>query len=203
MTNNIHLHKNDLPDDLKLGNIIAVDGEFMGLNVRRDPLCLIQISTGNSDAHIVQFDRDNYNAPNLVKLLKDENVSKIFHYGRADMSHIKYYLKTETNNILDTKIASKLARSYSDNHSLKTLIKEFANIDISKQFQSSDFGGQLSPAQLKYCANDVIYLHKIHDNLEKILERENRIKLYKDCLKFLKTRVDLDLALFKDDIWSH
>ena len=203
MTNNIHLHKNDLPDDLKLGNIIAVDGEFMGLNVRRDPLCLIQISSGNSDAHIVQFDRDNYNAPNLVKLLKDENVSKIFHYGRADMSHIKYYLKTETNNILDTKIASKLARSYSDNHSLKTLIKEFANIDISKQFQSSDFGGQLSPAQLKYCANDVIYLHKIHDNLEKILERENRINLYKDCLKFLKTRVELDLALFKDDIWSH
>jgi ribonuclease D len=203
MTNNIHLHKNDLPDDLKLGNIIAVDGEFMGLNVRRDPLCLIQISSGNSDAHIVQFDRDNYNAPNLVKLLKDQNVSKIFHYGRADMSHIKYYLKTETNNILDTKIASKLARSYSDNHSLKTLIKEFANVDISKQFQSSDFGGQLSPAQLKYCANDVIYLHKIHDNLEKILERENRIKLYKDCLKFLKTRVDLDLALFKDDIWSH
>ena len=110
MTNNIHLHKNDLPDDLKLGNIIAVDGEFMGLNVRRDPLCLIQISSGKSDAHIVQFDRDNYNAPNLVKLLKDENVTKIFHYGRADMSHIKYYLKTETNNILDTKIASKLAR---------------------------------------------------------------------------------------------
>ena len=203
MNNKIQLHKNDLPDDLKLGNIIAVDGEFMGLNVRRDPLCLIQISSGKSDAHIVQFDRDKYNAPNLVKLLKDENVTKIFHYGRADMSHIKYYLKTETNNILDTKIASKLARSYSDNHSLKTLIKEFANVDISKQFQSSDFGGQLTPAQLKYCANDVIYLHKIHENLEKILERENRIKLYKDCLKFLKTRVDLDLALFRDDIWSH
>ena len=203
MTNNIHLHKNDLPDDLKLGNIIAVDGEFMGLNVRRDPLCLIQISSGNSDAHIVQFDRDNYNAPNLVKLLKDENVSKIFHYGRADMSHIKYYLKTETNNILDTKIASKLARSYSDNHSLKILIKEFANTDISKQFQSSDFGGELLPAQLKYCANDVIYLHKIHEKLEVILERENRVQLYKDCLKFLKTRVDLDLALFRDDIWSH
>ena len=203
MTNNIHLHKNDLPDDLKLGNIIAVDGEFMGLNVRRDPLCLIQISSGNSDAHIVQFDRDNYNAPNLVKLLKDENVSKIFHYGRADMSHIKYYLKTETNNILDTKIASKLARSYSDNHSLKTLIKEFINIDISKQFQSSDFGGDLSSAQLKYCANDVIYLHKIHEELKKILERENRIKLYEDCLKFLKTRVELDLALFKEDVWSH
>ena len=203
MSNNIQLHKNDLPDDLNLGNIIAVDGEFMGLNVRRDPLCLIQISSGNSDAHIIQFDRDNYNAPNIVKLLKDETVTKIFHYGRADMAHIKYYLKTDTNNVLDTKIASKLARSYSDNHSLKTLIKEFVNIDISKQFQSSDFGGTLTSAQLKYCANDVIYLHKIHSELSKILERENRIKLYKDCLNFLKIRVDLDLALFKDDIWSH
>ena len=203
MSNNIQLHKNDLPDDLDLGNLIAVDGEFMGLNVRRDPLCLIQISSGNSDAHIIQFDRKNYNAPNLKKLLADENTTKIFHYGRADMAHIKHYLKTDTNNILDTKIASKLARSYSDSHSLKTLIKEFIHIDISKQFQSSDFGGELSPAQLKYCANDVIYLHKIHEELNKILERENRIDLYKDCLKFLKTRVNLDLALFKDDIWSH
>ena len=203
MSNNIQLHKNDLPDDLDLGNLIAVDGEFMGLNVRRDPLCLIQISSGNSDAHIIQFDRKNYDAPNLTKLLADENTTKIFHYGRADMAHIKYYLKTNTNNILDTKIASNLARSYSDSHSLKTLIKEFINIDISKQFQSSDFGGELSPAQLKYCANDVLYLHKIHEELNKILERENRIDLYKDCLKFLQTRVNLDLALFKDDIWSH
>jgi len=200
---NIQLHKNDLPDDLKLGNILAVDGEFMGLNVRRDPLCLIQISSGNSDAHIIQFDRKNYQAPNLSKILSNENIIKIFHYGRADLAHIKYYLKTETKNILDTKIASKLARSYSDNHSLKTLIKEFINIDVSKQFQNSDFGGELSAAQLKYCANDVIYLHKIHEELNKILERENRIKLYHECLKFLKTRVDLDLALFKDDIWSH
>ena len=203
MSINIKLHKNDLPDDLKLGNVLAVDGEFMGLNVRRDPLCLIQISSGNSDAHIIQFDRQNYFAPNLVKILNDKTITKIFHYGRADIAHIKHYLKTDTNNILDTKIASKLARSYSDNHSLKTLIKEFANVDVSKQFQSSDFGGDLTPAQLKYCANDVVYLHKIHNELNKILERENRIKLYQDCLKFLKTRVDLDLALFKDDIWSH
>jgi ribonuclease D len=203
MSNNIQLHKNDLPDDLNLGNIIAIDGEFMGLNVRRDPLCLIQISSGNSDAHIVQFDRKNYHAPNLVKILNDKSITKIFHYGRADMAHIKYYLKTDTNNILDTKIASKLARSYTDNHSLKTLIKEFINIDISKQFQNSDFGGNLSPAQLKYCANDVIYLHKIHDELYKILKRENRTNLYEESLKFLKTRVDLDLALFQDDIWSH
>ena len=199
----IKLHKTDLPDDLDLGNVIAVDGEFMGLNVGRDPLCLIQVSSGNNDAHIVQLDRENYHAPNLVKMLNDEKIVKIFHYGRADMAHIKYYLKTETNNILDTKIASKLGRSYSDNHSLKTLIKEFINIDINKQFQNSDFGGELTPAQLKYCANDVVYLHKIHNELNKILVREKRLNLYKDCLKFLKTRVELDLALFKDDIWSH
>ena len=203
MNIDIKVHKNDLPDDINLGNILAIDGEFMGLNVRRDPLCLIQISSGNSDAHIIQLNRSNYRAPNLVKILADNSISKIFHYGRADIAHIKFYLKTDTNNILDTKIASKLARSYSDNHSLKTLIKEFLNVDISKQFQSSDFGGELTPAQLKYCANDVIYLHKIHEELNKILKRENRIELYKDCLKFLKTRVDLDLALFRDDIWSH
>ena len=199
----IKLHENDLPDDFELGNLIAVDGEFMGLNLRRDPLCLIQISTGKQDAHIIKLNRENYKAPNLVKVLNDEKISKIFHYGRADLAYIKYYLKTETNNILDTKIASKLSRSYSDNHSLKVLIKEFVNVDISKQFQSSDFGGELTQAQLKYCANDVIYLHKIHDELNKILIREKRIDLYKECLKFLKTRVNLDLALFKDDIWAH
>ena len=203
MSIDINLHKNDLPDDLDLGNVIAVDGEFMGLNVRRDPLCLIQVSSGNSDAHIIQLDRSKYEAPNLSKILNNSNIIKIFHYGRADIAHIKYYLKTETNNIFDTKIASKLARSYSDSHSLKTLIKEFVNVDISKQFQSSDFGGDLTPAQMKYCANDVIYLHKIHNELNNILIREKRIDLYKDCLKFLKTRVELDLAFFKDDIWSH
>jgi ribonuclease D len=203
MNIDIKLHKNDLPEDLDLGNTIAIDGEFMGLNVQRDPLCLIQLSSGNSDAHIVQLNRDTYAAPNLIKLLTNKKIIKIFHYGRADMTHIKYYLKIDVENILDTKLASKLARSYSDSHSLKTLIKEFINIDVSKQFQSSDFGGELTPAQLKYCANDVVYLHKIHDELNKILIRENRIKLYEDCLKFLKTRVDLDLASFKEDIWSH
>ncbi len=203
MNIDIKLHKNDLPEDLDLGNICSFDGEFLGLNVRRDPLCLIQVSSGNNDAHIVQLNRDTYDAPNLKKLLSDKNVKKIFHYARADMAHIKHYLKIDIENVLDTKIASKLARSYSDNHSLKTLIKEFINIDISKQSQSSDFGGDLTQAQLKYCANDVIFLHKIHEELNKILVRENRINLYNDCLKFLKTRVDLDLALFRDDIWSH
>ena len=203
MNIDIKLHKGDLPDDLELGNVIAVDGEFMGLNVKRDPLCVIQISTGKSDAHIIQLDRSNYVAPNLTKILENDKIKKIFHYGRADLAHIKYYLKANTNNILDTKIASKLARSYSDNHSLKTLIKEFKNIDISKQFQSSDFGGELNSAQIKYCANDVIYLHEIHTKLEEILIREKRINLYNECLKFLTTRVDLDLAQFKEDIWSH
>jgi len=203
MNIDIRLHKNDLPDDLELGNLIAVDGEFMGLNVQRDPLCIIQLSSGNSDAHIIQLNRENYAAPNLTKILSDDKITKIFHFGRADLAHIKFYLKTDTNNILDTKIASKLARSYSDNHSLKILIKEFINLDISKQFQSSDFGGELTPAQIKYCANDVIYLHKIHEELQKILIREKRFELYKNCLKFLKTRVELDLASFNDDIWSH
>ena len=203
MSNNIQLYKGDIPENLHLSNLLAIDCEFMGLNVRRDPLCLIQISTGNSNAHLVQFDRNDYNAPNLIKILNDQSIKKIFHYARSDLAHIKYYLKTDVKNIECTKIQSKLARTFSDNHSLKTLIKEFINIDISKQFQSSDFGGELSPAQLKYCANDVIYLHKIHDELYKILERENRVKLYEDCLKFVKTRVQLDLAEFKDDIWSH
>ena len=203
MSNNIQLYKADIPENLNLGNTIAVDGEFMGLNVRRDPLCLIQISSGNSDAHIIQFDRSKYNAPNLIKLLTDKNIKKIFHYARSDLAHIKYYLKTDVNNVECTKIQSKIARTFSDNHSLKTLIKEFVNVDISKQFQTTDFGGELSQGQLKYCANDVIYLHKINEELNKILLRENRIKLYQDCLKFLKTRVELDLALFKDDIWAH
>ena len=203
MNIDIKLHKDDLPDDLNLGNMIAIDCEFMGLNVNRDPLCIIQISSGNSDAHIVQLNRETYKAPNLIKLLSDKSINKIFHFARADIAHIKYYLKIDVENILDTKIASKLARSYSDNHSLKTLIKEFVEVDISKQFQSSDFGGELTSAQLKYCANDVVYLHKIHSELNKILIREKRINLYKNCLKFLKIRVDLDLASFKEDIWAH
>jgi len=203
MNIDIKLHKDDLPEDLNLGNTIAIDGEFMGLNVNRDPLCLLQISSGKMDAHIVQLNRENYKAPNLIKLLNNKNVTKIFHYARADLTFIKHYLKIEVANIQDTKIQSKLARSYSDKHGLKDLIKEFINIDISKQLQSSDFGGKLTPAQLKYCANDVIYLHKINEELNKILVREKRMKLYEDCIKFVSTRVNLDLSSFKDDIWSH
>ena len=203
MNIDIKLHKDDLPEDLNLGNKIAIDGEFMGLNFNRDPLCLLQISSGNMDAHIVQLNRETYEAPNLIKLLNNKNITKIFHFARADLTFIKHYLKIEISNIQDTKIKSRLARSYSDKHGLKDLIKEFINIDVSKQLQSSDFGGKLTPAQLKYCANDVIYLHKINEELNKILIREKRMKLYEDCIKFINTRVNLDLASFKDDIWSH
>ena len=203
MNLDIKLHKHDLPDDLKLGNTIAVDCEMGGLNIKRDPLCLVQISTGNSDAHIIQLDRSNYKAPNLYKILEDRKVKKIFHFARADLTFISYHLKINVQNINCTKIKSKLARTYTDRHSLKDLIKEFVGIDVSKQHQTSDFGGELSQAQLKYCANDVIYLHKINDALDKILIRENRMKLYEDTIKFIQTRVDLDLASFKEDIWSH
>ena len=203
MNIDINLHKGDLPEDLDLGNTIAVDGEFMGLNFNRDPLCLLQISSGNMDAHIVQLNRETYKAPNLIRVLNNKNITKIFHYARADLTFIKYYLKIEVSNIQDTKIKSRLARSYSDKHGLKDLIKEFVNIDVSKQLQSSDFGGKLTPAQIKYCANDVVYLHKINEELNKILIREKRMKLYEDCIKFINTRVNLDLASFKDDIWSH
>ena len=199
----IKLHKNDLPKELKFGNKIAVDCEFMGLNFLRDKLCLVQISSGNSDAHIVQLDRKTYEAPNLKKILSDKLTTKIFHYGRSDLVFIKKYLDINVENLEDTKLQSKLIRKYSDKHGLKDLIKEFVGVDISKQYQTSDFGGDLSAAQIKYCANDVIYLHKINDALNKMLKRENRIDLYHQCLKFLNTRVNLDLECFPDDIWSH
>jgi len=201
----IKLHKNDLPDEINLDDkkSIAVDSEFSGLNVNRDKLYLVQISTGNNDAHIIQLNRENYHAPNLKKILTNSQIEKIFHFARADMTFIKKYLNIEVRNINCTKVMSKLARSYSEKHGLKDLVKEFVGIDISKQFQSSDFGGNLSDKQLKYCAGDVIYLHKIYSTLKEILVRENRYELYENAIKFIHTRVDLDLALFTEDIWSH
>jgi len=203
MNLDIKLHKVDLPDDITFTGKIAIDCEFMGLNVERDRLCLVQISKGNNDAHIIQLDKEKYNAPNLKKVLTDKNITKIFHFARADLQFIKKYLEIEVENIDCSKIASKLARTFSDKHGLKDLIKEFIGIDVSKQLQTSDFGGELTEKQLKYCANDVIYLHKIFEGLEKILIRENRLNLYKETIKFISTRVNLDLSSFKDDIWSH
>ena len=203
MNLDIKLHKEDLPDEMHFSDNIAIDCEFMGLNVERDRLCLVQISSGNNDAHIIQLNKDKYNAPNLKKLLIDEKINKIFHFARADLLFIKKYLEIEIENIECTKIMSKIGRSYSDKHGLKDLIKEFVGIDISKQLQSSDFGGELSDKQLSYCANDVLYLIKIYDSLSKILKRENRLDLYNEAKIFIKTRVNLDLASFREDIWSH
>ena len=199
----IKLHKEDLPDQIHFSDNIAIDCEFMGLNVDRDRLCLVQISSGINDAHIIQLNKDKYNAPNLKKLLINKNINKIFHFARADLLFIKKYLGLNVENVNCTKIMSKLARSYSDKHGLKDLIKEFIGIDVSKQLQTSDFGGKLSEKQLQYCARDVVYLHKIYDDLNKILARENRKDLYNNTIKFLRTRVELDLASFKEDIWSH
>ena len=199
----IKLHNEDLPDQLELGDNIAVDCEFMGLNVERDALCLVQISTGNQDAHIVKLNRETYNAPNLKKLLNNTEVKKIFHYARADLLFIKKYLGVKVENVDCTKIMSKIARSYSDKHGLKDLVKEFTGNEISKNLQSSDFGGELSEKQLQYCAKDVIFLNEIYVKLKKILIREKRDDLYEKSIKFIYSRVDLDLASFKEDIWSH
>ena len=203
MNLDIKLHKKDLPDEIVFSDKIAIDCEFTGLNIERDRLCLLQISSGKNDAHIIQLDKENYNAPNLKKTLENKKINKLFHFARADLLFIKKYLGVDIENVNCTKIMSKIARSYSDKHGLKDLIKEFVGIDVSKQLQSSDFGGELSEKQLKYCAQDVIYLHKIFDSLKKILERENRIEIYEKTIKFINTRVDLDFASFKDDIWSH
>ena len=205
MSIDIKLHKNDLPDEIKLDDkkSLAIDSEFSGLNVNRDKLYLVQISTGNNDAHVIQLNRDNYDAPNLKKLLNNKQIEKIFHFARADMAFIKKYLNIDVQNVNCTKVMSKIARSYSDKHGLKDLAKEFLGIELSKQHQSSDFGGKLNDKQLKYCANDVIYLHKIYSALREILIREKRFELYEKSIKFIHTRVDLDLALFTEDIWSH
>ena len=204
MINEIIVHKDDLPPELNLGNEIAIDTEAMGLEPKRDPLTLVQISTGNNDCHIIQLNRKKYRANNLVKILEDEKINKIFHYARFDVAALQYFLKVNVKNIYCTKIASKIARTYTDKHGLKDLVKEIIGIDLNKQMQSSDLGAEkLTEKQLKYAASDVIYLHKLKDELNKILIRENRITLLENCLKFIKTRVDLDLSDYKNDIFSH
>ena len=203
MNFDIKLHKEDLPDEIEFSDKIAIDCEFTGLNIERDRLCLLQISSGKNDAHIIQLNKEDYDAPNLKRILVDERINKLFHFARADLLFIKKYLGVDIRNVNCTKIMSKIARSYSDKHGLKDLIREFIGIDVSKQLQTSDFGGELTDKQLKYCAQDVIYLHKIYESLFKILEREKRFNLYKSAIEFINTRVELDFASFKEDIWSH
>lgn len=202
MTN--FLYKNDLPDDLNLGNSIAIDTETMGLKNSRDRLCVAQLSSGDGNAHLVQFERGKINAPNLTKLLVDKKVLKIFHYARFDVSILKHSLGVDINNIYCTKIASKLCRTYTDNHGLKVLAEELAKVEMSKKQQSSDWGNaEITPEQIKYAASDVLYLHEIMNKLNIMLKREGRDELAQKCFDFIQTRCDLDLEGFDLDIFRH
>tara|TARA_B100000686_G_scaffold346780_1_gene434114 strand:- start:22 stop:666 length:645 start_codon:yes stop_codon:yes gene_type:complete len=186
---------------------LAIDTEGSGLQIpNRDNLSLIQLSTGNNDAYIVQPDRKNYKAPNIVKILENDEVTKIGHYLRYDVSALEFFLKCNIKNIWDTKICSKLVRTYTQNHGLKDLVQEFCGKKIDKKLGSSDWNkklDELTDAQLQYCSNDVIYLHKIKEELHKMLVREKRQDLYENCIKFLKTRIKLDQNGFTEDIFQH
>lgn len=202
MTN--HLYKNDLPDNLDLGNSIAIDSETMGLKNSRDRLCLIQISNGDGDAHLVQLERGNYSAPNLKKLLNDDKVLKIFHFARFDLAVLTKYLEVKISNIYCTKIASKLVRTYTDAHGLKALSEELIGVEMSKKQQSSDWGNkQITEKQIEYAASDVLYLHQIKEKLDIMLQREDRANLAQKCFEFLPHRADLDLSGFGEDIFRH
>ena len=203
MTN--YLYKNDLPSDLNLGNSIAIDTETMGLNFLRDRLCLVQISSGDGDAHLVQFEQGQYDAPNLKKLLNNDKVLKIFHFARFDLATLKYHLKVDIKNVYCTKIASKLIRTYTDAHGLKTLCEELLSVEISKKQQSSDWGNaEISKQQIDYAASDVLYLHQLKTKLDEMLKREGRFEDFKHCLEFLPTRVNLDLQGFYGmNVFSH
>ena len=201
----VKIHKNDLPNNLSLGKIIAIDTETMGLDYKRDPLCLVQMSSGNEEVHLIQINRKTFKADNLKKILEDNNIKKIFQFARFDLAVLNYYLKAEINNVYCTKIASKIGRTYTDKHGLKDLCKELLNIELSKQMQSSDWGAEtLTEQQVNYAALDVLYLHKIKVELDKILIREKRMELAEHCFNFLKHRVTLDLAGWNNqDIFAH
>lgn len=204
--NGITLHKGDLPDGLSLGNIVAVDTEAMGLNPVRDALCVVQLSSGDGTAHVVQLDRaGGYDCPNLKAMLGDVNTLKIFHFARFDVAMIKAWLGVDCAPIWCTKIASKLARTYTDRHGLKDVCREIAGADLSKAQQSSDWGAdELSDAQLQYAASDVLHLHKVRDGLIGMLEREGRLQLAQACFDFLPVRAALDLAGWGEtDIFAH
>ena len=200
-----HLYDGDLPDSLDLGTSVAVDSETMGLKPQRDRLCLLQLSSGDGKAHLVQFERGVYNAPNLIALFKNAAITKIFHYARFDVATIKFHLKTDVCSIFCTKIASKLVRTYTDRHGLKDLCKELLDIDLSKQQQSSDWGASvLSDSQKIYAATDVLYLHRIKEILEARLARKQRTNMAQECFNFIETRAALDLlGLENEDIFSH
>lgn len=201
----ITLHKGDLPKDINFGTSVAIDTETMGLNPARDRLCLVQISSGDGNAHLVQFSGGDYDAPNLRALLRDPSVLKLFHFARFDIASLKAYLDVDCTPVYCTKIASRLVRTFTDRHSLKELCRDLAGIELSKQQQSSDWGAEtLTPEQLSYAASDVLYLHKIKDRLDVMLEREGRAELAQSIFDFLPTRSQLDLEGWPDvDIFAH
>ncbi len=201
----IHFHEGDLPDGLDLGPEVAIDSETMGLRFRRDPLCVVQLSSGDGDAHVVRLNRPAYDCPRLKQLLTDPAVLKLFHFGRFDIAMFQLHLGVETRPVYCTKIASKLARTYTDRHGLKDVVRELVGVDLSKAQQSSDWGAaELSPAQLEYAASDVLYLHAARVRLDEMLAREGRLELAQKCFDFLPTRSALDLAGWDEmDVFAH
>lgn len=201
----IHLYHDDLPSHIKFEGSIAIDTETLGLSLIRDKLCLVQISAGDGEAHLVQLDRENYDCPNLKALLADQALTKIFHFARFDVAMIKKWLNVDCTPVFCTKIASKLTRTYTDRHGLKDVTKEIAGVDLSKQQQSSDWGAEtLSDAQKSYAASDVLYLHEVKRGLEARLKREGRLELAQSCFDFLPTRAALDLTGWAEsDIFEH
>jgi ribonuclease D len=200
-----HLYQNDLPDGLDLGPVVAIDCETMGLNPHRDRLCVVQMSGGDGDAHLVQVAKEQTQAPNLCRMLADPNVLKLFHFGRFDIAALLNAFGVVTAPVYCTKIASKLVRTYTDRHGLKNLLEALVNIDISKQQQMSDWGSEtLTEAQLSYAASDVLYLHQVKDKLDALLAREGRTEIAQACFDFLPNRAKLDLMGWPEiDIFSH
>lgn len=201
----IKLYKGDLPAGVDFGATVAVDTETMGLLPRRDKLCVVQLSSGDGSAVLVQLDRGSYDAPNLKALMANPNVTKIFHYARFDVAALKQYLEVDTFPLYCTKIASKLTRTYTDRHGLKDLVKELLGIDVNKQQQSSDWGAHvLSDAQKQYAAQDVLYLHELKARLDQMLAREHRTAIAQACFDFIPTRAALDLAGWsEEDVFAH
>lgn len=201
----VHFHENDLPDGLDLGPVVAVDTETMGLVLNRDPLCVVQLSSGDGDAHVVRMHRPAYDCPNLKRLLADTAVEKLFHFARFDLAVCRRDLGVDVAPVFCTKIASKLARTYTDRHGLKDLVRELVGVELSKQQQSSDWGADaLSDAQLAYAASDVLHLHAAKERLVAMLEREGRMELARACFAFLPARAALDLAGWAEtDIFAH
>ena len=200
----IKLYQDDLPTNIKLGLNVAIDTETMGLNPLRDKLCLVQLSSGNGVCHLIKINNLKNKPVNLIKILKNNKILKIFHFARFDIAILKHTYNINIKNVYCTKIASKLARTYTDRHGYKDLCMELLNKSISKVEQSSDWGGELTPEQQKYAATDVLYLHKIRNKLDRILEREGRIKLAQSCFNFLEHRTNMDLLGWADqDIFKH